>query len=209
MAVTTQEFANLLKNYDRQFTTGQIVTGTILEVRPKEVIVDVGGKSEGVVSASEFENFETVKIGDVIDVLIERPEDKDGNIHISKEKAEFKKNWDRIQSICNEGGTVQGRVKSIVKGGLIVNIGVEAFCPASQIDVVPPKNLQVYVGNAYEFRVVKLNPDRENVVLSRRELVEAERTARRSQLLGELTPGVVIKGVVKNITDFGAFIDLN
>jgi len=205
----SQSFADLLKNYSRQFEAGQIVKGTIIEVRPKEVLVDVGGKSEGVVSASEFESFSTVKVGDVVDVLIERPEDKDGNIHISKEKAEFQQNWDRIQTICNEGGTVQGKVRAVVKGGLIVHIGVEAFCPASQVDVVPPKNLQVYVGNAYEFKVVKLNPDRQNVVLSRRELVEAERNARRSTLLSEMMPGDIRKGTVKNITDFGAFIDLN
>jgi small subunit ribosomal protein S1 len=205
----SQSFADLLKQYSRQFEAGQIVKGTIIEVRPKEVLVDVGGKSEGVVSASEFENFDTVKLGDVIDVLIERPEDKDGNIHISKEKAEFQQNWDRIQTICNEGGTVHGKVKGVVKGGLIINIGVEAFCPASQVDVVPPKNLQNFVGNTYEFKVVKLNPDRQNVVLSRRELVEAERNARRSSLLSEMMPGDVRKGTVKNITDFGAFIDLN
>ena len=209
MAASTPSFADLLKQYNRQFEAGQIVKGTIIEVRPKEVLVDVGGKSEGVVSASEFENFDTVKVGDIVDVLIERPEDKDGNIHISKEKAEFQQNWDRIQTICNEGGTVHGKVKAVVKGGLIINIGVEAFCPASQVDIVPPKNLLGYVGNTYEFRVVKLNPDRQNVVLSRRELVEAERNARRSALLTEMMPGDIRKGTVKNITDFGAFIDLN
>ncbi len=209
MAASTPSFADLLKQYNRQFVAGQIVKGTIIEVRPKEVLVDVGGKSEGVVSSSEFENFDTVKVGDIVDVLIERPEDKDGNIHISKEKAEFQQNWDRIQTICNEGGTVHGKVKAVVKGGLIINIGVEAFCPASQVDIVPPKNLLGYVGNTYEFRVVKLNPDRQNVVLSRRELVEAERNARRSALLTEMMPGDIRKGTVKNITDFGAFIDLN
>ncbi len=209
MAVTTQSFAELLQQYDRQFQAGQIVPGTIIEVRPKEVLVDVGGKSEGVINASEFEDFATVKVGDVVDVLIERAEDREGNIHISKEKAEFRKNWDRIQSICNEGGTVQGKVKAVVKGGLIVNIGVEAFVPASQVDVIPPKNLQAYVGNSYEFKVVKLNPERQNVVLSRRDLVEAERTARRAALLSEMMPGDVRKGTVKNLTDFGAFIDLN
>ena len=205
MAATTPSFADLLKQYNRQFQAGQIVKGTIIEVRPKEVLVDVGGKSEGVVPSSQFENFESVKVGDVIDVLIERPEDKDGNIHISKEKAEFQQNWDRIQTICNEGGTVQGKVKGVVKGGLLINIGVEAFCPASQVDVIPPKNLLAFVGNSYEFRVVKLNPDRQNVVLSRRELVEAERNARRSALLTEMMPGDIRKGTVKNITDFGAF----
>jgi small subunit ribosomal protein S1 len=205
----TASFADLLAQYDRSLRAGDIVKGTIIEVRPKEVLVDIGGKSEGVVSASEFENFSDVKAGDIIDVLIEKAEDREGNILISKEKAEFRQNWDRIQSICNEGGTVQGKVKGVVKGGLIVNIGVEAFVPASQVDILPPKNLLVYVGNTYEFKVVKLNPERQNVVLSRRELVEAERNARRTALLTEMVPGDVRKGTVKNITDFGAFIDLN
>jgi small subunit ribosomal protein S1 len=202
-------FAELLKQYDRQFQAGQIVKGTIIEVRPKEVLVDIGGKSEGVVNASEFVEFEKVALGDIIDVLIEKAEDKEGNVHLSKEKAEFQQNWDRIQSICNEGGNVTGKVKSVVKGGLIVNIGVEAFCPSSQVDIVPPKNLAAFVGNAYEFKVVKLNPDRQNVVLSRREIIETERNARRSSLLSEMMPGDIRKGTVKNLTDFGAFIDLN
>ena len=207
---TTQSFAELVRKYEPQYISGQIVKGTVIEIRAKkEVLVDIGGKSEGVVSAGEFENFENVKIGDVIDVLIEKAEDKDGNIHLSKEKAEFQQNWDRIRTICNEGGTVMGKVKGVVKGGLIVNIGVEAFVPASQVDVLPPKNLAVFIGNTYEFKVVKLNPERQNVVLSRRELVEAERNSRRSTLLSEMVPGDVRKGTVKNITDFGAFIDLN
>ncbi|MCW5556955.1 MAG: 30S ribosomal protein S1 [Verrucomicrobiae bacterium] len=209
MAVTTQQFAEMLKQFEKPLQTGQIVKGTVIEIRPKEVIIDVGGKSEGVVPGSEIPDFENLKIGDTFEVLVERAEDKDGNILVSREKAEFKQNWDRIQTICNEGGTVQGKVKAVVKGGLVVNIGVEAFCPSSQIDITPPKNLQIYVGNAYEFKVVKLNPERQNVVLSRRELVEAERNSRRATLLQELVPGDVRKGVVKNITDFGAFIDLN
>jgi small subunit ribosomal protein S1 len=199
----------MLKGFNTSLQTGQIVKGTVIQVRSKEVLVDIGGKSEGDVSASEFSEFSTVKLGDQFDVLIERAEDKEGNVHLSKEKAEFRQNWERIQSICNEGGTVQGKVKSVVKGGLVINIGVEAFCPSSQVDVVPPKNLAIYVGNTYEFKVVKLNQDRQNVVLSRRELVEAERNARRATLLSELVPGDIRKGVVKNITDFGAFIDLN
>src|SRR5213596_2015397 len=198
-----------LKQSDKRFAAGEIVRGTIIEVRPKEVLVDIGYKSEGSVPANEFEDVKTVKVGDEIDVLIEKLEDKEGMVILSKEKAEFKKNWDKILTICNEGGTIAGKVKSAVKGGLVVNIGVEAFLPASQIDMIPPKNLQPYIGNTYEFKVVKINPDRQNVVLSRRELIEAERTARRSALLTEMTPGDIRKGIVKNITDFGAFIDLN
>src|SRR5882757_4988421 len=132
------------------FGAGNIVKGTIIEVRPKEVLVDIGYKSEGVVAGNEFEDIKTVKVGDEVDVLIEKLEDKEGMVILSKEKAEFKRNWERILTICNEGGIIQGKVKSIVKGGLLVHIGVEAFLPASQIDVITPKNLAQYVGNAYE-----------------------------------------------------------
>ena len=198
-----------MKHSAMRFAAGEIVKGTVIEVRPKEVLVDIGYKSEGVISGNEFIDIKTVKVGDLVDVLIEKLEDKDGMVILSKEKAEFKQNWDKILTICNEGGTIQGKVTAIVKGGLIVNIGVEAFLPASQIDVTTPKNLAQYVGNTYEFKVVKINQDRQNIVLSRRELIEAERTGRRQKLLGEMVPGDIRKGTVKNITDFGAFIDLN
>jgi small subunit ribosomal protein S1 len=191
------------------FAAGSIVKGTIIEVRPKEVLVDIGYKSEGVISGGEFDDIKAVKIGDEIDVLIEKLEDKEGMVVLSKEKAEFKKNWERILTICNEGGTIAGKVKAIVKGGLLVNIGVEAFLPASQIDVTTPKNLAQYVGNTYDFKVVKINQERQNIVLSRRELIEQERMERRQKLLTEMTHGDIRKGTVKNITDFGAFIDLN
>jgi len=198
-----------MRQQTTRFAAGEIVKGRVIEVRPKEVLVDIGYKSEGVVPLSEFLEPSAVKVGDEIDVLIEKLEDKEGNVVLSHEKAEFKKNWDRIQAICAEGGKVSGKVKAVVKGGLVVNIGVEAFLPASQIDIVPPRNLQAFVGNTYEFKVVKINQDRQNVVLSRRELIEAERKERREKLLNEMMPGDIRKGVVKNITDFGAFIDLN
>ena len=198
-----------LKHTPLRFVAGEIVKGTVIEVRPKEVMVDIGYKSEGVISGGEFDDIKTVQVGDQVDVLIERLEDKDGMVVLSKEKAEFKQNWDNILTICNEGGTIKGKVKAIVKGGLIVNIGVEAFLPASQIDVITPKNLTQYVGNTYDFKVVKINQERQNIVLSRRELIEAERTDRRQKLLADMTPGDIRKGTVKNITDFGAFIDLN
>jgi len=198
-----------LKQHSMKFAAGEIVKGTVIEVRPKEVMVDIGYKSEGVIPANEFDDIKTVKLGDLIDVLIERLEDKDGMVVLSKEKAEFKQNWEKIVSTANEGITVMGKVKAVVKGGLLVNIGVEAFLPASQVDIVPPKNLAIFVGNSYEFKIVKINQDRQNVVLSRRELIEAERNARRANLLSEMVPGDIRKGTVKNITDFGAFIDLN
>src|SRR2546422_8536714 len=191
------------------FAAGNIVKGTIIEVRPKEVLVDIGYKSEGVIAANEFEDIKAVKVGDEIDVLIEKLEDKEGMVVLSKEKAEFKQNWEKILNIANEGATVSGKVKAVVKGGLLVNIGVEAFLPASQIDIMPPKNLNGFVGNTYEFKVVKINQERQNIVLSRRELIEQERTERRAKILAEMTPGDIRKGTVKNITDFGAFIDLN
>lgn len=198
-----------LKQSGRSFAAGEIVKGIIIEVRPKEVLVDIGYKSEGSVPGNEFDDISTAKVGDEVDVLIEKLENKDGMVVLSKEKAEFKKNWDKILTICNEGGTINGKVKAVVKGGLLVNIGVEAFLPASQIDIAPPKNLNGYVGNTYEFKVVKINQERQNIVLSRRELIEQERNEKRSKLLTEMMPGDIRKGTVKNITDFGAFIDLN
>lgn len=193
----------------KRFAAGQIVKGIILEVRNKEVLVDIGYKSEGVVSRGEFLDPEALKVGGEIDVLIEKLEDKEGMVILSHEQAEFRQNWDRIKTICQEGGTISGKVKAVVKGGLIVNIGVEAFLPASQIDIIPPKNVAVMVGNIYDFKVVKINEDRRNIVLSRRELIEAERAGRRAKLFAEMTPGDIRKGTVKNLTDFGAFIDLN
>ncbi|MCP5516607.1 MAG: 30S ribosomal protein S1 [Verrucomicrobiales bacterium] len=198
-----------LRQSERQFAAGQIVKGTVIEVRPREVLVDIGYKSEGSIPLGEFEDKPEVQTGEEIDVFIERLEDREGMVVLSREKAEFKKNWERILSICNEGGTIEGKVKAIVKGGLLVNIGVEAFLPASQVDIVPPRNLQSFVGQVYEFKVVKLNQERQNIVLSRRELIEQERAERRAKLLSEMMPGDIRKGTVKNITDFGAFIDLN
>jgi len=192
-----------------RFAAGEIVKGKIIEVRPKEVLVDIGYKSEGVIPTNEFVDTSTLKVGGEIDVLIEKLENKDGTVELSHEKAEFKKNWERILTICNEGGTILGKVKSIVKGGLVVNIGVEAFLPASQIDVITPRNLAQFVNNTYEFKVVKINQERQNIVLSRRELIEQERNEKRTKLLAEMVPGDIRKGTVKNITDFGAFIELN
>jgi small subunit ribosomal protein S1 len=198
-----------MKQSATRFAAGEIVKGTIIEVRPKEVLVDIGYKSEGVIPTNEFVDTSALKVGAEIDVLIEKLENKDGTVELSHEKAEFKKNWERILTICNEGGTILGKVKSIVKGGLVVNIGVEAFLPASQIDVITPRNLAQFVNNTYEFKVVKINQERQNIVLSRRELIEQERNEKRAKLLAEMVPGDIRKGTVKNITDFGAFIELN
>jgi len=198
-----------MKQSATRFAQGEIVKGTIIELRKNEVLVDIGYKSEGVIPGNEFLDLKSVKIGDQIDVLIEKLENKEGTVVLSHQKAEFKKNWDNILSICNEGGIIKGKVTAIVKGGLVVNVGVEAFLPASQIDVTTPKNLAGFVGNTYEFKVVKINQERQNIVLSRRELIESERTTKRAKILGEMVPGDIRKGTVKNITDFGAFIELN
>jgi small subunit ribosomal protein S1 len=198
-----------LKQSNFSFVEGEIVKGKVIEIRQKEVLVDIGYKSEGSVSLNEFDLEEPPKEGDEIDVLIEQLEDRDGMVVLSHEHAEFKRNWDKINSICQEGGVIPGKIKQIVKGGLIVNIGVEAFLPSSQVDVVPPKDLNELLGKTLEFKIVKINQERQNIVLSRRELIEEERSHRRVEMLEKMTPGDVIKGSVKNITDFGAFIDLN
>ena len=198
-------FAKSAQNYSE----GSIVKGRIIQLRPDAAVVDIGYKSEGNISAHEFPDPEALVVGQEIEVLLEKLEDEDGMVVLSFEKAETKKNWDRIVTICNEGGTVSGKVKSVVKGGLLVNIGVEAFLPGSQVDVIPPRNLQEFIGQTIECKVVKINQDRRNIVLSRRELVEQQRTEKRKKLFAELQPGMVVHGVVKNITDFGAFIDLD
>jgi len=198
-----------MKQSATRFAQGEIVKGKVIELRPKEVLVDIGYKSEGIIPLNEFLEPESVKVGGEVDVLIEKLENKEGTVVLSHQKAEFKKNWDNILAICNEGGIIKGKVTSIVKGGLVVNVGVEAFLPASQIDVTTPKNLTGFVGNTYEFKVVKINQERQNIVLSRRELIESERNEKRGKLLADMTPGDIRKGTVKNITDFGAFIDLN
>ena len=193
------------------FAAGQIVKGTVIEIRQKEVMIDIGYKSEGSVPVNEFEDHdeEKLKLGDIVDVQILRLEDRDGMVELSHEQAIFKQNWDNIKTICEEGGHIKGRVKAAVKGGLIVNIGVEAFLPSSQIDVTTPRDLEPYVGQTYDFKVMKLNLERQNIVLSRRELIEEERSAKRAELLNDMVPGDIRKGTVKNLTDFGAFVDLN
>ncbi|HRP04604.1 MAG TPA: 30S ribosomal protein S1 [Opitutaceae bacterium] len=188
---------------------GAIVPGVITEIRQNEVIVDIGAKAEAVIPASEFVDLGELQIGSTIDVYLEKLEDKTGNPVVSYDKAEQKKNWDNILTRFPEGSIASGRVRAKVKGGLIVNIGVDSFLPASHIDVQPPKNLDQYVGQTYDFKVLKINLDRKNIVLSRRELIEEQRSSKRRALLDSIEPGQVRKGVVKNITDFGAFIDLD
>jgi len=193
----------------RDFKEGSIVKGRILEIRNREVLVDIGYKSEGVIPLSEFDDIDDLQVGDEVEVLLCRLENDEGTVILSKEKAAYRQNWEKIVAVFHGDGLIKGKVKSVVKGGLIVNIGVEAFLPGSQIDIVPPKDLQQFVGNTYDFKIVKINDDRKNVVLSRRELIEQERSEKRQRFLDTIKIGSTVKGVVKNLTDFGAFIDLD
>jgi len=203
------EMKDLIAKSFREFREGQIVKGRILEVRPREVLVDIGYKSEGAIPLSEFDESEDLQVGDEVEVLILRLENEEGSVILSKEKAAYRQNWEKIVKVFQGDGLIKGKVKAVVKGGLTVNIGVEAFLPGSQIDVVPPKDLQQFVGNTYDFKIVKINDDRKNVVLSRRELIEAERAEKRQRFMDTIKVGDTVKGVVKNLTDFGAFIDLD
>ncbi|MDF1657074.1 MAG: 30S ribosomal protein S1 [Verrucomicrobiales bacterium] len=199
-------FAQIEKSF-HSHRENSIVNGNIIEIRPQVVVVDIGAKSEGVIAVSEFED-EEFAVGDQIEVLLEKLENDEGMVVLSKEKAAHKQNWDKIVKVYEDGGLVKGKVKSVVKGGLMVNVGVEAFLPGSQIDIIPPKDLNEYVGNVYEFKIVKVNDIRKNIVLSRREVIEAERAEQRAEFLDSVKIGDQVEGLVKNITDFGAFIDL-
>ena len=205
--MSTTELAELIDSKFRELREGSIVTGTIQEIRPQVVLVDIGYKSEGAISISEFED-EEIEVGDQIEVLLERLENDEGIVVLSKEKAAHKQNWDKIVGGYRDGGLVKGKVKSVVKGGLMVNVGVEAFLPGSQVDIIPPRDLNEYVGKVYEFKIVKVNDDRKNIVLSRREVIEAERADQRQRFLETVKEGDKVEGLVKNITDFGAFVDL-
>jgi small subunit ribosomal protein S1 len=206
-APTNTELNDLIDSKFREFREGSIVKGTILEIRPQVVLVDIGYKSEGAIPSNEFED-EEIEIGDEIEVLLEKLENDEGMVVLSKEKAAHKQNWEKIVKVFQDGGLVRGKIKGIVKGGLTVNVGVEAFLPGSQVDIIPPKDLNEYLGKVFEFKIVKVNDERKNIVLSRREVIEAERSELRQQFLTGVKIGDKVTGIVKNITDFGAFVDL-
>ena len=206
-APANTELSDLIDSKFREFREGSIVKGTILEIRPQVVLVDIGYKSEGAIPSNEFED-EEIEIGDEIEVLLEKLENDEGMVVLSKEKAAHKQNWEKIVKVFQDGGLVRGKVKGVIKGGLTVNVGVEAFLPGSQVDIIPPKDLNEYVGNVYEFKIVKVNDERKNIVLSRREVIEAERSELRQQFLQTVKIGDKVTGAIKNLTDFGAFVDL-
>ena len=192
---------------------GQITIGTVVQVNRDTVIVDIGGKSEGVISLDEFRDAEgaaEVKSGDKVDVFIESRESDDGLISLSKEKADKMKVWDEISSACERDEIIEGTISQRVKGGLSVTIrgGVKAFLPGSQVDLRPIRNLDRLIGQSYEFKVIKFNKKRGNIVLSRRVLLERERDEMKAKTLQNLEEGMVLIGTIKNLTEYGAFVDL-
>ena len=210
----SEEYERLLDMYDvsfKNFAEGEVVKGIVLQVSEAEVIVDVGYKSEGIIPIEEFrdENGQiTVKRGDVVDVLLEKTEDKEGYVVLSKEKAEKMKVWDDVERAYQERRVVIGRVIERVKGGLAVDIGVRAFLPGSQVDIRPVRNLDALKGQELRMRVIKVNKKRGNIVLSRKAVLEEENAERKLQTLETLEEGKVLMGTVKNITEYGAFVDL-
>ncbi len=203
------DMANKYAETLKAFTEGSIVKGTVLELRPSEVLVDIGYKSEGVIPSSEFRDIADIKVGDQVEVLLEHLEDDDGMVVLSKQRAEQQRSWDRVLDTCKEGGLIEGVIKGRVKGGMIVDVGVDAFLPGSQVDVMPVRNPDDLLNKKLDFKILKINKERRNIVLSRRELLEDRRREQKKKLLTEIQIGQIRKGMVKNITDFGAFIDLN
>ncbi len=188
---------------------GQILNGRIAEVSKDYVVIDVGLKSEGLVPISEFGEPEEIVLGNDVEVYLDQAEGEDGQIVLSREKARKFRQWEHIVHNCTEGSIVKGFVLRKVKGGLMVDIGMEAFLPGSQIDNKRIKNLDDFIGKTYDFKILKINIERKNIVVSRRELLEEERVSRKAELLENIQEGTFRSGVVKNITDFGVFLDLD
>ena len=210
-SLATEEYEKLLDQYNANVSEGEVVKGHILHISSSEVIVDVGYKSEGIIALEEFHDESgkpTIKVGDEVEVLLEKVENKEGYLILSREKAEKMKVWDQIESAYQTKEVVTGRVIERIKGGLAVDIGVRAFLPGSQVDVRPVRNLDSLRGQELRMRVIKVNKKRGNIVLSRKVVLEEELTDLKDKTLGALEEGRVFRGVVKNLTDYGAFIDL-
>ena len=207
-------YEQLLELYEgsfRNIAEGEVIKGTVLKVTSSDVVVDVGYKSEGMIALQEFVNEQgecIVQAGDTVHVLLERTEDRNGHIVLSREKAEKMKIWDEVEKAYDDRKVVIGRVIERIKGGLAVDIGVRAFLPGSQVDVRPVRNLDALRGQELRMRVIKVNKKRGNIVLSRKVLLEEENAEKKTHTLATLEDGKVLRGVVKNLTDYGAFIDL-
>ena len=192
-------------------TEKSVVNGRVINISDDWVTIDISYKAEGLVPVNEFKNAEgelTVAIGDMVDVYLDQMGGDDGALVLSKEKADLMKAWDEISGAVERDEVVKGYVIARVKGGLSVNIGVKAFLPGSQVDLRPVKNLDKLIGETFEFKIIKFNKKRGNIVLSRRALLEQARESQRGETMESLAEGSIVKGVVKNITDYGAFIDL-
>ncbi len=211
--VEDAERAQMSQMYEetlKTFAEGSIIPGKVLEIRGDGVLVDIGYKSEGMIHASEFPDISVVKPGDIFNVLLEGIEDDEGLVMLSKSRAEQQERWNVVLETYKEGSIVNGNVHSRVKGGFIVDVGgIESFLPGSQVDVSPVHDPDALVGKVLEFKIIKINDDRRNIVLSRRELMEDRRRDRKRELLTEIKVGQVRKGMIKNITDFGVFVDLD
>ena len=203
------EFMALYEESISGIEEGQIVKGNIASVGPSEILVDIGFKSEGIVPIKEFSDPENIEIGQEIEVFLEDIEDQEGQVILSKQKADFMRVWDNIKEAHDTGSTVTGKLQRRIKGGIVVDLfGVDAFLPGSQIDIRQVKNFDQFIGQEFPFKIIKLNKARRNIVVSRRAVLEEERERMRKEIIKELEEGQVREGVVKNITDFGAFIDL-
>jgi len=208
----------IVPNYDatiHPFQEGDVVTGHVVRIDNDEVLVDIGYKSEGVIPASELsirksvDPGDEVSLGEEVDALVLTKEDQDGRLILSKKRARFEKAWRRIEAAAESGEPVEGQVIEVVKGGLIIDLGVRGFLPASLVDIRRVPNLDEYMGQAIECKVIELNRSRNNVVLSRRAVLEEQRKEDRERILDRLQPGQVVEGVISNIVDFGAFVDLD
>ena len=188
---------------------GEVVEGEVTAVGKREVVVTIGGKSEGVITSTEFRYNPELKVGDKVEVYVESAEDKKGQLVLSHKKARAMKSWDRVNEAFEKDEIVKGFVKTRTKGGMIVDIfGIEAFLPGSQIDIKPIRDYDVYVNQTIDFKIVKINQEFRNVVVSHKALLEAEQEAKRAELISKLEKGQVLEGVVKNITNYGVFVDL-
>jgi small subunit ribosomal protein S1 len=207
-----EEYQQMLELYEgtlQSIQEGEIVKSKVLRVTESHVILDVGFKSEGAVSIDEFKDPQSITAGDEVDVLLERLEDEDGSIVLSKKKADFMRVWEKIRQAYEDDEPVEGMLQKKIKGGVVVDLmGVDAFLPGSQIALRRVPNIDELLGQVYRFKIIKLNKRRRNIVVSRRVILEAERADKREFLMKELEVGQARKGIVKNVTDFGAFIDL-
>uniref|UniRef100_UPI0035B2BAB6 30S ribosomal protein S1 n=1 Tax=Soonwooa sp. TaxID=1938592 RepID=UPI0035B2BAB6 len=186
-----------------------VIVGKVVRLTDKEAIVDINFKSEGVISLNEFRYNSGLKVGDEVEVMVDKREDKTGQLQLSHRKARTLKAWDKVNELHETGEIVNGFVKSRTKGGMIVDVhGIEAFLPGSQIDVKPIKDYDQYVGKTMEFKVVKINPEFKNVVVSHKALIEADIEGQKKEIIAQLEKGQVLEGTVKNITSYGVFIDL-